>query len=232
MDAVLQDLRYAARSLRRQPAFALLAIGTLALGIGANAAIFSVVNAVLLRPLGYYRPDRIVALTTHWQKTGRRGTVSAPDFHDWHDATSSFAAMAYYTYDLDFETSVNVDGVADYGSVVLVTPEFFDVFGVDALVGRRIARTAALGDAPVAVISHEFWLRRFGGSSGVIGRTGHVRPARRDDRRRDAARVRISRPHRHLVLPVGQRRDRLALRAQLPRRRAAEGRRCGEPGTG
>ena len=171
MDAVLQDLRYAARSLRRQPAFALLAIGTLALGIGANAAIFSVVNAVLLRPLAYYRPDRIVALTTHWQKTGRRGTVSAPDFHDWHDATSSFAAMAYYTYDLDFETSVNVDGVADYGSVVLVTPEFFDVFGVDALVGRRIARTAALSDAPVAVIGHEFWLRRFGGSSGVIGRT-------------------------------------------------------------
>ena len=91
MDAVLQDLGYAARSLRRQPAFALLAIGTLALGIGANAAIFSVVNAVLLRPLGYHRPDRIVALTTQWQKTGRRGTVSAPDFHDWHDGTASFA---------------------------------------------------------------------------------------------------------------------------------------------
>ena len=171
MDAVLQDLRYAARSLRRQPAFALLAIGTLALGIGANAAIFSVVNAVLLRPLGYYRPDRIVALTTQWQKTGRRGTVSAPDFHDWHDSTSSFAAMAYYTYDLDFETSVNVDGVADYGSVVLVTPEFFDVFGVDALAGRRIARTASPSDAPAAVISHEFWRRRFGGSPGAIGRT-------------------------------------------------------------
>ena len=98
MDAVLQDLRYAWRSLRRQPAFALLAIGTLALGIGANAAIFSAVNAVLLRPLDYRRPDRIVALTTQWQKTGRRGTVSGPDFHDWHDATSSFAAMAYYTY--------------------------------------------------------------------------------------------------------------------------------------
>jgi len=171
MDAVLQDLRYAWRSLRRQPAFALLAIGTLALGIGANAAIFSAVNAVLLRPLDYHRPDRIVALTTQWQKTGRRGTVSAPDFHDWHDATSSFAAMAYYTYNLDFETSVNVDGVADYGAVVLVTPEFFDVFGVDALVGRRIARTASPGDAPVAVISHELWLRRFGGASGVIGHT-------------------------------------------------------------
>jgi putative ABC transport system permease protein len=171
MDAVLQDLSYAARSLRRQPAFALLAIGTLALGIGANAAIFSAVDAVLLRPLDYYRPDRIVALTTQWQKTGRRGTVSAPDFHDWHDATTSFAAMGYYTYNLDFETSVSIDGVADYGAVVLVTPEFFDVFGVDALIGRAISRTASAGDPPAAVISHEFWLRRFGGAPSAVGRS-------------------------------------------------------------
>src|SRR5471030_2893597 len=149
MDAVLQDLRYAWRSLRRQPAFA-------PLGIGANAAMFSAVNAVLLRPLDYYRPDRLVALTTQWQKTGRRGTVSAPDYHDWHDDTTSFAAMAYYA---DGETSVNIDGVADFGVATLVTPEFFDVFGVDALLGRRIARTASAGDAPAAVISHELWLR-------------------------------------------------------------------------
>jgi hypothetical protein len=109
MDAVLQDLRYAWRSLRREPAFTMLAVGTLAPGIGANAAIFSAVNAVLLRPLDYYRPDRIVALTTQWQTTGRRGAVSAPDYHDWHDATTSFAAMGYYTYPAGGETSVIVD---------------------------------------------------------------------------------------------------------------------------
>src|SRR5204863_1940783 len=97
MDNLLQDFRYALRSLRRQPAFALLAIATLALGIGANAAIFSVVNGVLLRPLAFREPDRIVAITNQWLKTGRRGTVSAPDFHDWHDTTSSFSTMAYYT---------------------------------------------------------------------------------------------------------------------------------------
>jgi predicted permease len=171
MDAVLQDLRYAWRSLRRQPAFALLAIGTLALGIGANAAIFSAVNAVLLRPLDYQRPERIVALTNLWQKTGRRGAVSGPDYHDWHDSTSSFAAMAYYTYAAGSDTSVIIDGVADYGNVVLVTPEFFDVFGVNALLGRTIGRSATAADAPVAVIGHELWLRRFGGSPAVLGRT-------------------------------------------------------------
>jgi putative ABC transport system permease protein len=171
MDRLLQDLRYAARSLRRQPAFALLAIGTLGLGIGANTAIFSAVDAVLLRPLAYHRPGRIVALTNQWQKTGRRGTVSAPDYHDWHDATQSFAAMAYYTYSAGFETSVIVDGVAEYGSAVLVTPEFFDVFGVEPLIGRAIGRTASPGDAPVAVIGHELWVRRFGGSPAVLGRT-------------------------------------------------------------
>jgi putative ABC transport system permease protein len=168
MDAILQDLRYAARSLRRQPAFALLAIGTLALGIGANAAIFSAVNAVLLRPLDYHRPGRIVALTTQWQKTGRRGTVSAPDFHDWHDATSSFAAMASFA---GGEGSLNVGGIADYGNLTLITPEFFEVFGVDAFLGRTIPRTASAGDAAAAVISHELWLRRFGGAPDAIGRS-------------------------------------------------------------
>src|SRR2546430_12290143 len=116
---VLQDLRYAWRSLRRQPAFATLAVGTLALGIGANAAIFSVVNAVLLRPLSYSQPERIVDISTMWRKGGVRGTVSAPDFHDWHDTTNSFGAMAYYQ---GGETSVSVAGAADYATIIRGTP--------------------------------------------------------------------------------------------------------------
>jgi putative ABC transport system permease protein len=170
MDHLLQDLRYACRSLRRQPGFALLAIATLALGNGANAAIFSVINAVLLRPLGYSNPERIVALVNQSLKTGRRSTtVSAPDYHDWHDATSSFAAMAYY---VGGETSVSVAGAADYGAAFRVTPEFFQVFGVAPQIGRALMPADHAPGAPLAaMIGHEFWMRRFGGRPDALGST-------------------------------------------------------------
>ncbi len=169
MDTLLQDVRYALRSLRRQPAFAALAILTLAIGIGANAAIFTVVNAVLLRPLDYRTPDRIVAVTTLWQKTGLRGTVSGPDFHDWHDTATSFDAMAYYA---GGETSVSVDGASDYATVAHVTPGFFEVFGVEPQIGHLLGSGEQRpGSALAAVIGHDFWVRRFGGRPDVLGRT-------------------------------------------------------------
>ena len=97
MATLLQDLRYSFRSLLRQPSFALTAVLTLALGIGATAAIFSVVNAVLLRPLPFPEPDRLVAVNTLWTETGRRSqNLSAPDFHDFKNQSQSFAAMGYY----------------------------------------------------------------------------------------------------------------------------------------
>ncbi|HEX3703774.1 MAG TPA: ABC transporter permease [Vicinamibacterales bacterium] len=172
MDILLQDVRYALRSLRRQPAFAGLAMLTLALGIGANAAIFSVVNAVLLRPLDYRTPDRIVAVTTLWEKTGLHGTVSAPDFHDWHDTATSFDAMAYYTYSADAGESVSVDGVADYASEAIVTPGFFQIFGVQPQIGHLLGPDEERPGGPLAaVIGHDFWVRRFGGRPDVLGRT-------------------------------------------------------------
>ena len=169
MDTVRQDLRYAARSLRRQPVFALLAIGTLALGIGANAAIFSVVNAVLLRPLAYSQPERIVAINNLWRKSGVSVTVSAPDFHDWHDHASSFDAMAYYS---GGETSVSAGGAAEYGTVMLATPGFFAIFGVAPAMGRVIEPSDEVPGSPLAaVVSHEFWTRRLGGRPDAIGAT-------------------------------------------------------------
>src|SRR5712664_3354565 len=96
------DLRFAIRSLRKNPGFTLLAVLIMALGIGANTAVFSVVNAVLLKPLAYQDPDRIVMLSSLWKRSGRHGQVSAPDYRDWHDQSSAFTSMAYY---FDYETA-------------------------------------------------------------------------------------------------------------------------------
>ena len=100
VDDLLRDLRYAARNLRSSPGFAMLAVLIVALGIGANTAVFSVVNAVLLKPLSYRDPDRIVTLSDSW-RTGEAATdlskqVSILNFQDWHDQSASFEAMAYY----------------------------------------------------------------------------------------------------------------------------------------
>ena len=122
---MLSDLKYAARLLLKQPAFTLIATLVLALGIGANTAIFSVVDAVLLRPLPYADQDRLVSVATFWRKSGVRGTMSAPDFHDYHDQATSFEDLAAYQR---VETSVSVNGGADYAVVTRVTPEFFPLF--------------------------------------------------------------------------------------------------------
>src|SRR5918993_327990 len=107
MPRLIQDLRYSLRSPFRQPSFAATAILTLALGIGATTAMFSVVNAVILKPLSYSEPDRIVAVMNFWTKSGSRGvTVSAPDFHDWKAQAQSFSALAYFS---GGETSVTVN---------------------------------------------------------------------------------------------------------------------------
>jgi len=96
IDNAVQDFRYAARGLRRSRGFALLAVLVMALGVGANTAVFSVVNGVLLKPLAYRNSDRIVTLTTAWKAGGKLKHVTLPDFRDWHDQSTAFSAMAYY----------------------------------------------------------------------------------------------------------------------------------------
>ena len=91
------DFRYALRSLGKNPGFTLLAVMVMGLGIGANTAVFSVVNSVLLKPLDYRDPDRILTVRTYWKNTGGGLQVSAPDFHDWHDQSTSFDALAYFS---------------------------------------------------------------------------------------------------------------------------------------
>src|SRR5262245_19430119 len=170
MDTLLQDLRFAARSLVRRPGFALTAVITLALGIGATTAMFSVVNAVLLRPLPFERPDRIVSLNNYLARSGTRSaTVSAPDFHDWEAQSRSFQAIAYYR---GGSGSVTTAGLADYAGVFLASPGFFDVLGARASVGRLLTPAEFQPGAPfAAVITDAYWRRAFNGDAAAVGST-------------------------------------------------------------
>jgi len=170
METFLQDLRYALRNLVRQPGFAATAILTLALGIGATTAIFSVVNAVVLRPLPYREPDAIVAVRTLWTKTGlNSATVSAPDFHDWKAQNRSFDALAYYS---GGEAPVMADGNPDYATTYIVTPGFFDALGVGPRAGRLFTPEEEKAGGPLAaVITDAYWRRQFGARADAIGST-------------------------------------------------------------
>src|ERR1700757_519054 len=101
VETFLQDLRFALRMLLKNPGFTAVAVLVMALGIGANTAMFSVVNAVLLKPLAFHDPDRIVVLSSLWKKTSRHGNVSAPDYRDWRDQSTAFDGMVYYE---DYDT--------------------------------------------------------------------------------------------------------------------------------
>ena len=165
------DLKFALRSWRRNPGFTLLAVMMMALGIGANTAVFSVVNGVLLKPLVYRDPDRIVMLGTIPKKnaTGLGGPVSAPNFHDWHDQSTAFEAMAYMGMQ---QVSVMVGKEAEYAQIVFITPEFFRVFSVEPALGRLFtAEELRRGGPTGVVVSHAFWQGHFGATTSLAGRT-------------------------------------------------------------
>jgi predicted permease len=164
---MMADLRYALRALRRSPGFTLAVILTLALGIGANSAIFSVVYGVLLRPLPYGSPDRIVLLYGRYPQFGRTGT-SLPDFIDWRAGSRSFEQLA-----ARHNGSFVLTGEGEPERVVAdrVTANFFATFGVRPVLGRAFLPDEERmgGDDRVVVLSHGYWQRRFGGDPRVIG---------------------------------------------------------------
>jgi len=169
MHTLIQDLRYGARILLKQPAITLVAVVTLALGIGANTAIFSLVNSILLRPLPFREPDRVVRLIQASPKLGlATWGVSQADFAAYRDQNRSFESVALYN-----SGAINLtgDGEPERLPVTNVTSDFFKVFGVSPLLGRTFVEGE---DAPgrnlVCVISHAFWQRRFGGDPGIVGR--------------------------------------------------------------
>ncbi|HTI63858.1 MAG TPA: ABC transporter permease [Gemmatimonadaceae bacterium] len=177
---LLQDVRYAQRQFRNAPGFSAIAAITLALGIGATTAIFSVVSGVLLKPLPYHEPDRIVQL---WglDSKGNHLNFADPTFDDVVARNRSFSAVAEYS---SFGSTFVVNGEAVVARAAVVSRDFFDVFSLRPAAGRFfVGEERQLGAAPAAVISYAFWQRQYGGSRSVLsggaaltsnGKTVHV----------------------------------------------------------
>ncbi len=168
MQTLLQDLRYGARALIRTPGFTLVAILMLALGIGANTAIFSVVNAALLRPLGFKQPEQLVMV---FSKTSgeARGSVSIPDLVDWRAQSQSFSQLSAVT-----PQSVNLTGRAEPGRVIggFVSSDFFKTLGVEPALGRAfLSGEDQAGAERVAIVNPVVWRDRFGADPGLVGQT-------------------------------------------------------------
>jgi putative ABC transport system permease protein len=175
MNALLNDIRYTLRLLAKSPGFTLVAVLTLALGIGANTAMFSVIHAVLLRPLPYLQADR---LTIIWNDYGSGGqslpAVSPPDFRDYQQRCRSFEQLAAATGGggaaVDFGTTEG-DERPQQVTVGFVTANFFSILGVNPILGRGFLPEEAVINGPnVVILSYGFWQRRFGGDMQIVGR--------------------------------------------------------------
>jgi putative ABC transport system permease protein len=165
--ALWQDVRYAARGLRNRPGFAVIILATLALGIGANTAIFTVVDAALLRSLPYAKPDQLVHLWEASPTGSDRAEASYPDFQDWQRGQTLFAGLAGYQTNGITLTGRDVPLMVP---ITYVTPGFFDVLRVRAVVGRTMHEGLdRIGDR-VAVLGYGLWQREFGGDPGIVGR--------------------------------------------------------------
>jgi predicted permease len=164
------DIRQAVRALRRGPGFAALAVVVMALGIGANTAVFSVVNAVLLKPLPYRDADRIVTLFSDYGLDSL-DQVTIADFRDWRELSTSFDAMATYRF-LDVPASPGA--AAEYARTAVVDADFFRVLGVEPLIGRVFTRDDMAAANRVALISYGYWQSRFGGDPAVLTRAVRV----------------------------------------------------------
>jgi putative ABC transport system permease protein len=167
IETLLQDIRYGARVLAKHKGFTVVAVLTLALGIGANTAIFSVVNELLLRPLPFPDAERLVMLWEVSPEGRHQNTTSRTNFLSWREQSTVFEGMAAFS-----DQRLNLTGVGEPEevSVQLATPELFRVLGVEPIIGRGMTEEDARPGAPdVAVLSYGLWQRRFGGDPRVIG---------------------------------------------------------------
>jgi predicted permease len=162
-----QDLRYGSRVLVKSPGFSLIAILTLALGIGANTAIFSVVNGVLLNPLPFHDPDQLVSMFQEIPNF-KNASISYPNFVDWRRMNTTFTAMAAYR-STGFNLSSNGEPERLHGE--MISAGFFEILGVNPLMGRTFtADEDRLGANPTVMITEGLWKRKFGGRNDIIGK--------------------------------------------------------------
>jgi putative ABC transport system permease protein len=174
MDAILLDIRYSLRTLLKAPGFTLASIATLALGIGINTSIFTVFNALALRPLPAKNPGSLVRVYESFEDGSRYGPSSYPDYVDFRDQNNVFSGLVAYT-----GAALRVGEGSDPNTPIetfqgaLVSGNFFSVLGVDAVVGRTFIpeEDKTPGSHPVTVLSYGLWQRRFGSDPGVVGRT-------------------------------------------------------------
>jgi predicted permease len=163
------DIQYALRNIAKKPLFYSVVVLTLALGIGANAAIFTVVNGVLLQPLPYPHPERLMMVWTHNPRQGFDKDVGTyPNFEDWRRASQSFERMSAYR-----GASVTLTGSGDPAQIrgARVTHEFFETMGVVPLQGRAFSSAnGQAGGERVVIVAHGLWMRRFGADASIIGR--------------------------------------------------------------
>jgi len=167
METLWQDMRYSARMLLKHPGFALIAVFTISLGIGANTAIFSIVNAVLLRPFPYQQPEQLVMVGER-TSTGR-SSVSYPNFVDWRDQNDVFDAVSVIRSNENY----NLTGAGEPERLIgrLVSSGFFSLLGTKPVLGRDfVSEDDRAGATPSVILSHAFWTRKFSNDPGVVGR--------------------------------------------------------------
>jgi predicted permease len=168
LEQLLQDLKYGARSLRRAPGFTVVAVLTLALGIGANTAIFSVVNAVLLRPMPYAESEQLITPVGEKNSPSARTVVSYPDYLDWRDQTQTLAYIAAYRQSSMLLRRANAEPELIYGSNV--SADLFPLLQVQPVLGRAFTREEDQPKSePVILISYNVWQRRFNSDPNIIG---------------------------------------------------------------
>ena len=167
MTTLVQDLQYGVRTLRKTPSFTVVAVLTLALGIGANAALFSVVNGVLLNPLPFPQPDRLITL--HESKPNfDRGSISYPNFRDWQKDNHTFSSLAVHR---GYAFSLTGSAAAEQVNAEFISSDFFPLLGVTPVLGRNFAPGEdEVGAAPVVLISAGFWQRKFGSAPDILGK--------------------------------------------------------------